>query len=128
MESIQFFLVIAVIAMVLLGSLTRSLGGAFLGLAVVFISTGVYELNLGGWNILIALLMFALTAMSILLTAGLGINVSHSSIAHYRPDGGKSVASQTVLGEGAKQSYSRWGELSSSVQHQLSSGEKTNVP
>lgn len=110
MESaITVFLFVCVLAMFLMAAFTRSLGGAFLGLALVALAVSLFLFDQGGLSILGGIGMGALALVSILLTFGLGVNLSHSSLDRYDRDGTHWHGDQTVLGEGAKQSYSHTG-------------------
>jgi hypothetical protein len=107
-NAMTVFLFFAVPGAILFGALTRSLAGAFLGLALVCVAVMLYLFAQGGMATLGAVLMIAPALICLFLAGILGTNYSYSSLDGFDPSGQPYRARQHIVGEGATQSRSDW--------------------
>ena len=96
------------VVMVIAASVTKSLGGAFLGLAVVCFAGAVMMLQQGGLAILGGIGFGVFGMICMLLGFALGANYAHSNMTRCDPSGNRWEANQTLWGDGAKNSSSHW--------------------
>jgi len=108
-DAMTAFVFFAVLGAVCMAMLTRSLGGALLGLTIVCIATAMLLMSQGGlWNTAVGVVLIVGGFFCMLLAFGLGLNFSHSALHGYDPQGRPFTASQNVFGEGATHAQSRW--------------------
>ena len=122
-DPVSMFLFVAVIAMVLMGAVTKSVGGAFLGLAVVCFATGMFLAQSGGWGVAVGLIAMLGGFFCALLAFGLGINFARSNMSRLDTDGTRWDATQTLWGDGAKNSSSHWTPPA----HQVGGGNQNKL-
>lgn len=126
-DPVTLFVIVAIIAMVLMSMITRSIGGAFLGLAIVCFFCGVYLIQSGGAAFVLGAVLIFGGFLCAMLTFGLGLNFSHSQMTKYESDGTKWQATQTVLGDGAKSATSNWSAYPHSSGRSLPSGDYKRI-
>ena len=102
------FVVLAIIVMAAMASMTKSLGGAFLGLAMLCIVIAFVLFSLGGWSVAGGVAFGFVALLSMVLAFGLGFNMSRSSLSRLESNGTRWDATQTLIGDGAKSSSSQW--------------------
>lgn len=124
-QAIVIFLFVSVIVMVLMACVTRSLGGAFIGFAVVCFGTTMLLFQIGGLAIVGGIILLPFALMSLVAAFGLGANYSHSSLTRIDHDGTRWEATQNLWGEGAKNSTSQanWNALGSGDSPRLGDGK-----
>lgn len=121
-DAVTVFLLISIVAMVLMATLTRSIAGAFVGLALVFIAATMLVFSQEGLQKLLGIPLLIGGLLALVLAAALGSNFSSSSISRTTTDGEHWEAHQTLFGDGARNSSSRadW--------HALGSGSSKDFP
>lgn len=121
-DILSAFLFAAIVGAVIMASITRSLGGAFLGVSIVSIGAAFIGFASNGVSGFIGGVMAIGVAFACLvLTMVTGVNFSHSSLHGYDPNGNPFSVHQSVIGEGAK--AARWNTPNFQY-HQVSSGER----
>ena len=121
-NALGIFFIGSLIVLVLMGTLTKSISGAFLGLAVVYLSTALMLANQGGLYFVGALGIGSIGLICLILAFGLGFNYSRSTLSRLSPSGERWDASQTTIGEGATRVPKSWN-----VPESLPSGESHQV-
>lgn len=107
-EIIVGFLGVAIVAMVIMAYATKSIGGAFIGLAVVMFGSAMLSFRQGGMSILLGVILIFASVLVLFAAFGLGLNFTHSQLSGYDNQGKPFTATQTVIGEGAKNTRSSW--------------------
>lgn len=121
-DILSAFLFAAVVGAVIMASITRSLGGAFLGVAIVSIGAAFVGFTSNGFSGFVGgVLALGIAFVCLILTMATGINFSHSVLNGHDPNGNPFSISQSVLGEGAK--ATRWNAPNFQY-HQVGSGER----
>lgn len=120
-DILSAFLFAAIVGAVLMAALTRSLGGAFLGVSIVSVGAAFVGFTSNGVSGFIGgVLAIGVALACLVLTMITGVNFSHSVLNGHDPNGNSFSVHQSVLGEGAK--AARWNAPNFQY-HQVGGGE-----